>query len=741
MNIKENPDIIKKAELLSPKKVNTLSPASEGEEGIRLAYAQSGYSEISDFLTFDETDREILYPSANALGCSFDPHLAKEAGKAIGEDLRSENVSLAIISGPHPKRNPVLCKNAYYYSEDTYHASRMCEGFASGLRQRGIASVLDHMGFDDVSEAPHRYNSIVDKRTLNEIYENGMNTFIRRVKPVGMILPYGKINGTDPNSAESLSAFRTKSGFGGLFFSPHMSENDSVSAIRSGVLPEMTNSPSKTGQEILSALENDELSEEEADAVAGKVSSVIKSAKTLSKTEFLHDKEVNYTVSKNVARECFVLLKNDSILPLEKGEPLNIIGNLAVRPFTQLRGRYMVNAVEKPFVDVVKKFSHSVYVGDYRNTDLYSEKIKDATDTFILFIGNERSSQHEYAVSVSLPEEQISSLRILKEMGKKIIAVITSAAIPAINFADLADAIIYDPLTGEGSAEALCEILYGMVSPSGRLNQSIPYEIEDYPSYKYISGERNIRYAESVLMGYRYFTLNGKKAAFPFGHGLTYSSFEYSSPRCSYMKNDGNVDVAFDVTNTGEVFAKEVVQVYVHDEDKRIFRPGRELRYFEKLSLEAGETKRVNVRLNIRDFMFYDIDKEDFNIYSGRYFIDIASSSEDVRIAIPITILADEKYEDKYSVKQTPSYYPEGGKRLVVANNEYKMINRETSSSEITEDNKIYVRDLMKDASFESVLTSLYEKLKFIRPAKTKEQVALDSQRDETSPGLKEIYA
>lgn len=720
----ENTDLKTKTEIISSKKINKLSPTTDNDEGINIAYAQNGYSEISDFLTFDETDREIAYPTANALGCSFDPDLAREVAKAVGEDLRDHNINIAIISGTHPKRDPKLCKNAYYYSEDTYHAMRLCEGFAYGLRTRGVGVILDGIDFDDHAVSPERYNNIIDMRLVNEIYENSLELFIRKLRPLGIIAPAGMINGVRMAESEiSTENFRKKTGFGGIFLSPNMAGIDPVKAVNAGVLPEMTNDPSKTYEKVLTAAENGEIPEEKINSVVMRLSGVARSIKAVSGKEYLHDKEVNYTSAKNAARECFVLLKNDGILPLEKGGKLCVIGKNAVEPFVQIRGRYWVNAVDKSFMDVVSERNMGTYLGDFANTDIHSDNIKDSGDTFILFMGMDRTSQHEFTESISVPEEQVAFLKNLKELGKRIICVITSAVIPVIDFSGYADAVIYDPLCGEGAGEALYEILSGMVSPSGRMNQSVPYKMEDYPAYKYSTGNINTRYAESVLSGYRYFTLDGKKAAYPFGHGLTYTTFEYSSPVCSYMKTDGNVDVSFDVTNTGERSGKEVVQVYVRDIDKRIFRPGRELRYFEKLSLQPGETKTVKVRLNIKDFSFFDLEKGEFNIASGKYAIDIAASSEDVRITVPITILSDEKYTETFGRKNLPSYYPENSRRLTIANSEFKMlcgkINEIDNSNDIA---SMTVKEASQaDGRFRDILEELYIKLKFIPPKKSKE--------------------
>ncbi len=725
----ENADLLKKIHIISSRKINKLSAVSENDEGLNIAYAQNGYSEISGFLTFDETDREIAYPTANALGCSFNDELATEVGKAAGEDLRDHNINIAVISGTHPKRNPKLCKNAYYYSEDTYHAMRMCEGFSYGLRNRGIGVILDGIGLDDYAVSPERYNSIIDLRAANEIYENSLEIFIRKLRPLGIIAPCGMINGVRfAEDESSVEEFRKRTGFGGIFLSPHMADVDPVKAVNAGVLPEMTNDPQKTADKILNAVESGIIPEEKIDSMITKLTGVSRSMRSIFKKEYLHDKEVNYTSAKNAARECFVLLKNDGILPLGRGDKLNILGKNAKEPFVQIRGRYWVNAVNNPFAEIIKKRSLGTYLGDYDSADIYREELKDNTDTFILFMGMDCRTQHEFTESISVPEGQIAVLRNLKEMGRKVICVVTSAVVPEISFSEYADAIIYDPLCGEGAAEALYEILYGIVSPSGRLNQSVPCKIEDYPSYKYSGGEINTRYSESVLSGYRYFTLDGKNPAYPFGHGLTYTTFEYSSAGILYSGSDGNIDVSFEITNTGETAGSEVVQVYVRDIDKRIYRPGRELRYFEKVFLMPKETKTVNVRLGIKDFSFYDFDKGEFNIASGKYYIDIAASSEDVRIAIPVTILSDEKYVENYGKKALPSYYPENSKRLTIPNSEFVKVCGKVN--EINEIPLTVKEAALKDAKFAEILNELYVKLKFFPQKKSKEPFVPDPSGD-----------
>ncbi len=734
MNIKDNKDLRKKISIISSRSWNTLSPVFEGSGGYKMAYAQNGYSEASGFLTFDETDREILYPSANALGCSFDTSLAESVAVCVGEDLRSEGVNLAVISHAGVKREPLPVKNAYTYSEDILHSTLMCEAFARGIKKRGVGVVLDMSSFAGGDISSKRQNAIIDKRAMKEIYEYDFKGLIGRVKPLGIIIPDGSINGKNLYDDEkNADTFRRSSGFGGILFLPEMSGVDPVKAVNAGILPKMTNSPANTAKNIAQAYEKGEIKEKKIISLADKVTGASKSLRSMAKIRLMHDKEVNYSIANKAARDCFVLLKNDGILPLEKGGKINIIGKNAEAPFDGIIGRYWVNSVKKPFTSMAEKYSGVSYLGDYSEVDIYSDEIKDSEDVFILFMGNSSADVHEYMSIQPIPEDQIALLKNLRETGKKIIAIITSPNTPAIDFSGYADAIIYDPVCGEASSEALAEIIFGIHSPSGRLNQSIPFCIEDHPGYKYSSSGVNNLYKESSLVGYRYFTLDGKKAAYPFGHGLTYSSFEYSSFSCTYMGEDGYVDVSFNVKNTGDTFAKEVVQVYVRDIDKRIYRPGRELRYFEKVSLMPGEEKRISLRLGRKDFCFYDIDKNEFNLASSEYAIDIAASSEDVRISIPITILSDEKYHGKYSRKNVPSYYPENGKRLSVSNHEFFMICRDNvyvaESGDI--DEYMSVKDARaKDRLFDELVTELYVLLEYLEPKKSKGDIRLDKYRN-----------
>ncbi len=733
MCAEKNTDLKKKINILSSSSVNRLSAVSDKLKGYLMAYAQNGYSEISDFLTFDETDREISYPTANALGCSFDTVLASRVGSAVGEDLKKNNVSIAIISGPVPSRDPLSAKGAYSYSEDILHAMKMAEGFVSGIKTRGVSVVMDTAGVFENDVPTKRRNNIIDLRMMKEVYEKDLPGFIRRTRPLGIVAPGGMINGKSFCEDEKLvSRMRKSSAFGGIIFSPHMSGADPVKAVKAGVLPEMTNSPEITRKILSEAVSEGKLSEEKVSALSDKMVKASKMVKANSKANFMHDKEVNYTISKNAARECFVLLKNDGILPLEKSGKLNIVGKNAKEPFVQITGRYYVNAVKNPFVTMINKFSEGKYLGDFPRVDIYSQEVKESEDVFILFMGNNFESVNEFSRMDRIPDGQKEFLINLKAEGKKIIAVITSPAVPAIDFSEYTDAIIYDPLCGEGSAEALCEIIYGIHSPSGRLNKSIPYEIEDYPSYKYCGTEENIRFSESVLSGYKYFTLGAKKPAYPFGHGLTYSEFEYYGESCSYLKNDGNVDISFYVKNTGKRTASEVVQVYLSDTDRRVFRPGRELKYFEKVTLSPGEEKMITLCLASKDFSYYDIDRNEFVTASSRFNIDIASSSEDVRISIPITVLSDEIYSGIYSDKNFPSYYPKNEKRLTVSNHDFKMLCGKTA--EISPVKEISAGMSVKDAvnidpSFGDVVDELYEKLRFIQPKRSKTEAPLEKHR------------
>ncbi len=727
MNNKENTKIKDIVRTVSSASRFRLSSVFAGREGYRMAYAQSGYSEQTEFLSFPENEREILYPTANAIGCSFDPAVAEAVGTAVGEDLMTGGVNIAIISGFLPLRDPMSAKGAYCYSEDILHAERMCEGFARGLSGRGMGVVVDSSGVFDSAVSTKYRNNIIDRRNIKEIYTSFTKDFVRKIKPLGFIFPSGKINGINLCEDEKkVTSFRKSSSFGGIIFSPAMGGTDVVKAVNAGVLPEMTDFPQKTAEILSKAVNDGNLAAEKVEDLARKVTRASKMLRSNAKVRFMHDKEVNYTTAKNAARECFVLLENNGILPLKKGEGLNIVGKNAKEPFVQISGRYYVNVLSNPFVSVINKFAHGRYLGDFNRVDIYSQDIKESEDTFILFMGNSFDSVNEFSRIRAIPDDQKAFLMNLKDTGKRIIAVVTSPSVPAMDFTEYADAIIYDPLCGEGSAEALCEILYGYHSPSGRLNRSIPYEIEDYPSYKYSSDDENVKFAESVLGGYRYFTLGAKKAAYPFGHGLTYSEFVYSSPYCSCLKNDGTVDVSFTVKNTGSVDASEVAQVYIRDIDKRFFGPGRILKYFEKVTLSPGEEKTISFTLDKKDFAYYDIEKKTFCLASSRFAVDIASSSEDVRISIPVTVLSDEIYTGVYSKKNLPSFYPSEDKRLTVSNIDFK-----TMCGEIREvRGKMTVKEARAaDKAFDETVNELYEKLHFIQPQKSKTEVSLDKNR------------
>ncbi|MBE6038407.1 MAG: hypothetical protein E7218_04305 [Anaerofustis stercorihominis] len=718
MKIKEKSDRIpieKKAHLLTSSSVTKTKDFDEVFVGnIRMSYAQSGHSHMKDYLLFDESVKEVLYPCANAMGCSFNTSLIREVAKAVGEDLRAEDINSAVISGANIKRDPSLNRNAYSYSEDPYHAMKMCEGYAQGIKLRGVEVILDGYGADN--SADNRYkNNIIDDRALSELYESGFVSIIRRIKPIGLMAPYAKINGKNFSEDEAMvEDFRKKSGFAGVVFAPYRGGNDVVKNINAGVLPEMGIDDSEVAKKIISSVNSGEIPEEKLSSLFNRTGTVLRKLHANEKIKYMHDSQVNSVLSKVAARECFVLLKNEgNILPLAKNEKIYVIGKNAVSPFMQIKGKYWVNPVNAAsFMEVSPKYCVSEYLGDHSSAVLSEEALSDK-DIFVVFIGADDTSD-QFGKYFRISDEQKKTINTLNSMGKKVIAVITGANCPPIDFADMADAIIYDPLCGEGAYEALCDIIFGVVSPCGKLNQAVAVNYEDYPCAKYTGDDKVSRYMESVLSGYRYFTLGAKKAAFPFGHGLSYSSFEYSSERCSYLKPDGNIDLAFDITNTGDITAKEVVQIYVSDSDKRVFRPGRELKYFEKVSLGPGESTRINVRLNIKDFSYFDTDRGEWYFCSSKYKIEIGSSSEDIRITIPISILSDEIYDEKFSVKEMPSYYPEEGRRLTVANNEYLRIcphgniPQSTEKSKINEDTP--VADLMMlDKQAEKILSVLFE--------------------------------
>ncbi len=596
----------------------------------------------------NEAIKAVCFPTASALACSFDRELLETLGKALGEECAAEGVSVILGPGCNIKRSPLCGRNFEYFSEDPYLASQMAAAHIKGVQSKGVGTSLKHFAMNNQETRRMSYSAEVDERTFREIYLAAFEAPIKQSKPWTVMCSYNRINGVHSSQNKYLltDILRNDWGYEGLVMSDWGAVDDRPAGIDAGLDLEMPTSNGKNDVLIVEAVNNGTLSEEKVDNCVRKVLELVNKAEEYTHEGAVWDKEKHHQLAVKIAEECAVLLKNDdNILPLDKGRKLAFIGEFADKPRYQGGGSSHINSFK---VSSALEFAGNYadityaqgYVTDKDVTDktLLAEAVEAAknADTAVIFAGLPDSFESEGydRKHMKMPECQLELIRKIKEVNDNIVIVLHNGSPVELPFIDDVKAVLEMYLCGQGVGEAECSLLFGDVSPSGKLAETFPVCLEQNPSYLNFPGhEDTVRYAEGIYVGYRYYEKKGQKPLFPFGHGLSYSSFEYSELDISENEigTDDILTVKINVKNTGKVTAKETVQLYIAPVEPYADRPLKELKGFEKLELRPDETKKAVFKLDKKAFSYYETKISDWYAEDGKYKIIIGSSSADIR--------------------------------------------------------------------------------------------------------------
>ena len=591
----------------------------------------------------------VCFPAACATACSFDRKLMETLGKAIGEECQHEKLSVILGPGCNIKRSPLCGRNFEYFSEDPFLAGQMAAAHIRGVQSKGVGGCVKHFAVNNQEARRFSYSAEVDERTLREIYLAPFETVIREAKPWTVMCSYNRINGVHSSQNKWLltDVLRDEWGFDGLVMSDWGAVDDRVEGIRAGLDLEMPTSYGKNDKLVAEAVERGELSEAELDKCARRVLELIDRACDSARPDTEWDKVKDHELARKLASECIVLLKNDKgILPLDTGKKTAFIGMFAAAPRFQGGGSSHINAFRVDDAYSCSKEYTTVsyaqgYVTDRDETDdfLVNEAVKtaQAADNVVIFAGLPDSFESEGydRTHMRLPECQLHLIDEITKVSKNVVVVLHNGSPVEMPFADKVSGIVEAYLCGEGTGGAVCDVLFGKVNPSGKLAESFPKKLSDNPSYLNFPGEGDrVVYAEGQFVGYRYYDKKELEPLFPFGYGLSYTTFEYSDLHLSHNELDSDQTLTVEVTvkNTGKVFGKEAVQLYVADRESSVTRPVRELKGFEKVALAPGESKKVVFRLDERAFAYYEPLIEDWFVEYGAFDIMIGASSRDIRL-------------------------------------------------------------------------------------------------------------
>ena len=607
---------------------------SDGPSGLRKQ------AEQADHLGLNPSIPAVCMPSAATIANTWNPDLAYLAGKTIGEEALQADVSMLLGPGVNIKRNPCCGRNFEYYSEDPYLAGKMASGFIRGVQDNGVSACIKHFAGNNQEIRRMTSDSIIDERALREIYLTAFEIAVKEAKPRAFMTSYNKLNGVYANEHHHLlrDILRGEWGFDGVVVSDWGGDNDRVDALRESSDLEMPGTKGETNIDVLEAVQEGRLEESYVDeAVDRLIEFILTSRKAIDAKGEKFDPKKHHEIAREVAQETILLLKNrNRILPLQEGTRVAVVGDFAQNCRYQGAGSSIVNPffVDQP-LDLIKEYNLDVigYAQGFKRYGKKSQKLSDKAvelsakaDVILLFCGLDEVSEAEGVdrKHIRLPDNQRALISALYHTGKPIVLILQCGAAIEMPFSDRVQAIVHCYLGGEAGTRALLDTLVGKNNPSAKLAESLPYGYSDCPSADHFGkNDRTIEYRESIFVGYRYYGGTGMAARFPFGFGLSYSTFVYRDLR---IEKDG---VRFFLKNTSGIAGKEVAQLYVGKKNSFIPRPHHELKGFVKVLLQPGEEKEIFIPFDEYTFRYFNVKTNKFEIEPGEYRIYVGSSSED----------------------------------------------------------------------------------------------------------------
>ncbi len=629
---------------------------TDGPHGLRKQ------TQGSDHLGLNESNPATCFPTASALGASWDRELMSEIGIALGDECREEKVSILLGPGVNSKRSPLCGRNFEYFSEDPFLSGELAASKIRAIQSRGIGTSLKHFVANNQETFRMSIDTVVDERTLREIYLSAFEIAVKKGKPWSVMSAYNQVNSEYCSESYTLltKILRHEWGFEGVVISDWGATVDRVASVAAGMDLEMPGSSLETDASIVEAVTNRTLSESQLDTVVERILNLILNASdTLTEHAlFKHVPEDHHDIAQRAASESMVLLKNDnSLLPLDLriDNSIGIIGEFADVPRYQGSGSSRINPRQlENIVDRLHHFSAEgedvLYAQGYRSScdtddeELLAQAIALAKEVeTVVFFGGLTDSYEVEGIdreSLSLPPNQNRLIEAITAVNSSVVVVLSNGAPIQMPWLESVSSVLECYLTGQAWGAAVVDILIGKVNPSGKLAETFPLNLEQIPSTpNFPAGPHTVEYRENIAIGYRYFSTANVPVLFPFGHGLSYTSFSYSKLICPSKANlIEPVELSVTIANSGEFEGKEIVQVYVRKPLSSIIRADLELREFEKVYLVHGEMKELHFYLPKRAFSFWDVGHGDWRVEDGEYEIIIAASINDIRCRQTITI-------------------------------------------------------------------------------------------------------
>ena len=635
---------------------------SDGPHGVRK---QEG---AGDHLGLNASVPATCFPTAATVANSWDESLGEELGKALGEEAAALGVDVLLGPGLNIKRSPLCGRNFEYFSEDPYLAGMMAASYVKGIQSRGVYACPKHFAVNSQEERRMAMNSVLDERTLREIYLTGFEIAVKEAKAKTIMSSYNEINGVYANENEHLllEILRDEWGFDGIVVTDWGASNDHVKAVACRSNVEMPAPGLDPAREIIAAIEDGTLKMQELDAcVDDLLDAVLYLAQSRKNHKKEFDREAHHELARKAARESIVMLKNgpEGLLPLKENAKVVLIGDFAITPRYQGAGSSMVNPTKvETMSEEIRNYPLNCVgcVQGYRRTGEADEALKKAAldlagmaDVVIYCFGLDELSESEGLdrTHMRIPQNQIELLEALVKVNPNIVGVLSAGSSIEMPWHYCCKSILHGYLGGQAGAGAMLDVLTGRANPSGRLSETYPIRYEDTPAFRnFPATERNSEYRESIFVGYRYFDTSKVRVQYPFGYGLSYTSFEYSDLNVS---EDG---ASFTVKNTGDMDGAEVAQLYVAAPKGKIFRPDKELKGFAKVFLKAGESKTVRIPFDDKTFRYWNTKTGGWEVEAGEYAICIGANVSDIRLKGSVT-KAGTAEDMPYDALSMPKYF------------------------------------------------------------------------------------
>ncbi len=633
---------------------------SDGPHGLRKQ------DQEVDHLGINDSIKAVCMPAGCATAASFDRELIGKMGESIGSSCQHEKLCVVLGPAVNIKRSPLCGRNFEYLSEDPYLAGEMAASYINGVQSKNVGTSIKHFAANNQEHRRMSSSSNADERTLREIYFPAFETAVKKAQPWTVMCSYNRINGTYASENPWLltDVLRKEWGFQGYVMSDWGAVSDRVAGVAAGLDLEMPASGGMNDKKIVEAVRSGKLDEAVVDQAVERILTINEKYFANAKPDTPWDKEADHLLSAKIAEQCMVLLKNEGVLPLNKADAVAFIGEFAEKPRFQGGGSSHINcfkttsaleAAKAEGLNVTYAQGYSVQQ-DAATDQMIAQAVEaaKAAKVAVVFAGlpDAYESEGYDRTHMGMPASQNALIEAVAAANPNTVVVLHNGSPVEMPWIGKVKAVLEAYLGGQAVGIATVRVLFGDANPCGHLAETFPIKLQDNPSYLYYGGEADeADYREGVFVGYRYYDKKDMDVLFPFGHGLSYTTFAYSNLRLSSSEitDQDTLTVTVTATNTGKVAGKTVVQLYVGDKESTVLRPVRELKGFEKVELQPGESRDVTFVLDKRAFAYWNTQLHDWHVETGEFAIEVGQSSRAIDVCGTVTVKSTVKLKKHYT--------------------------------------------------------------------------------------------